>query len=130
MATTQVQKSAGIKKGAVVVPKATKADPIKAASKLSALKSKFLIVHAKNTHPHMYSSSHGFHFLELYCAARPERLELIKAGIPANTVTALADKLNTSKERLMATLGLSRSTIMRRIHNNQDLSMDQAERVI
>jgi putative toxin-antitoxin system antitoxin component (TIGR02293 family) len=130
MATTQVQKSAGVKKGGVVVPKTTKSDPIKAASKPSALRSDFVIVYAKNTHRHMYSSSHGFHFLEIYCAARPERLELIKAGIPANTVTLLADKLHTSKERLMTTLGFSRSTIMRRIQNNQDLSMDQAERVV
>jgi putative toxin-antitoxin system antitoxin component (TIGR02293 family) len=129
MTATPAQKSVVVKKGNVV-PKVVKTEPIKALTRQSGSKAEYIIFLSTAPHRHMYSSSHGFHFLEIYCAARPERLELIKGGIPAFTVTKLANKLNTRQERLFEILDFPRSTIMRRIHKNQDLPTDQAERLI
>lgn len=58
-----------------------------------------------------------------------QRVRLLKRGVPAATLPALARDLGMSKERLYATLGLARATVDRRLRADQRLTPDESERV-
>ena len=59
-----------------------------------------------------------------------ERVELIKAGVPAQTVLALANAMGISKDKLFQTLGLPRATIDRKLREGKALSSDESSRVL
>lgn len=69
-------------------------------------------------------------FKDVYSAGGHERLDLIKSGIKAKLVAELAQVMFTSQDYLMDTLGFSRTTILRKIANQQDLSTEHAERIV
>lgn len=58
------------------------------------------------------------------------RIELIRQGVPASSISALSARMGISKETLLASLGLSRATISRKEKNDTPLSKDESERVI
>jgi putative toxin-antitoxin system antitoxin component (TIGR02293 family) len=66
----------------------------------------------------------------LYQAAPIERIEQIKRGVGARQVFALAEQLDTTQDRLMQHLGLPRATMVRKSRARQNLSTEQAERVV
>ncbi|WP_256856638.1 antitoxin Xre-like helix-turn-helix domain-containing protein [Variovorax sp. KK3] len=59
-----------------------------------------------------------------------ERIELVKAGVPAQTTLALANAMGISKDRLFQTLGLPRATIDRKLREGKVLSSDESSRVL
>ena len=59
-----------------------------------------------------------------------ERVELVKAGVPAQTTLALANAMGISKEKLYQTLGLPRATIDRKLREGRVLSSDESSRVL
>lgn len=71
-----------------------------------------------------------FDFTAVYQAAPIERIEWIKHGVDASDVLKMAARLDTSQEQLMQRLGLPRATIVRKSKARQNLSTEQAERVV
>ncbi len=66
----------------------------------------------------------------LHRATGLERVELIREGVPASALDQIVRRMHISRERLYATLRLPRSTIDRKIKNNETLSAEHSERVI
>jgi putative toxin-antitoxin system antitoxin component (TIGR02293 family) len=66
-----------------------------------------------------------------YFRASPlERIEIIKARIPASYVVTLTGSMEMSKETLYWTLHLARATIDRKIRRKERLTQDESERVL
>ncbi len=66
----------------------------------------------------------------VYGAESGERIRLVREGVPAAALGALARDLGVSKERLYGTLGVPRATMERKARANARLSSDESERVI
>jgi putative toxin-antitoxin system antitoxin component (TIGR02293 family) len=58
------------------------------------------------------------------------RIELVRRGVPAETVHIIADAMGIAKDRLYKTLGVSRATVERKIRAKERLGQDQGERVM
>ena len=58
------------------------------------------------------------------------RAYLVKAGAPSSLLSNLSASMDVPKERLIKMLGLSRSTVARKIADKADFSMDDSERVV
>lgn len=69
-------------------------------------------------------------FLALYRADAMERIGIVKRGMPATTVEAMAKRMTVSKERLVTTLGLARATVDRKARDNKALSADDSARLL
>jgi putative toxin-antitoxin system antitoxin component (TIGR02293 family) len=69
-------------------------------------------------------------FLQVFRADAMERVRMVKHGVPANSVEAIAKRMAMPKERLVGTLGLARATIDRKARENKPLSADESSRVI
>jgi putative toxin-antitoxin system antitoxin component (TIGR02293 family) len=59
-----------------------------------------------------------------------ERIKIIRLGIPARRVGALARTMDRPKERLMEVLNLKRATINRKEKRNEALSVEESERLM
>ena len=59
-----------------------------------------------------------------------ERIELVKAGVPAQVALAVANAMGISKDKLFQTLGLPRATIDRKLREGKALSSDESSRVL
>jgi putative toxin-antitoxin system antitoxin component (TIGR02293 family) len=66
----------------------------------------------------------------LFRATGLERVQMIRQGVPAAVVEKIVRRMDIPKERLYATLRLPRSTVDRKIRNNDTLSAEHSERVI
>jgi putative toxin-antitoxin system antitoxin component (TIGR02293 family) len=69
-------------------------------------------------------------FRKAYCASSGDRLLVIKYGVPAVKVYDLASTLNVSQDEMVKRLGLSKSTIGRKVQAGDTLSAEQSERVV
>jgi putative toxin-antitoxin system antitoxin component (TIGR02293 family) len=69
-------------------------------------------------------------FLTMYQADPMERIAIVKRGVPASGVDALAKRMAMPKERLVVTLGLARATVDRKARANQALSRDDSSRLL
>lgn len=69
-------------------------------------------------------------FKKAYRSSSADRFLVIKTGIAARRVYDLATKLNVSQDLMMKRLGLSKSTISRKVQADQTLTADQSERVL
>lgn len=69
-------------------------------------------------------------FVDMYRADPIERIDLIKRGVPATEVEALAKRMAIPKDRLVSTLGLARATVDRKAKENKPLSSDDSSRVV
>ncbi|WP_256077956.1 antitoxin Xre-like helix-turn-helix domain-containing protein [Massilia sp. YIM B04103] len=59
-----------------------------------------------------------------------EKINAIRSGVPALLVGDLSSIMNISRESLIDSLGLSRTTINRKAQHKQALSREESERVI
>lgn len=66
----------------------------------------------------------------LHDVAPIARIELVRDGVPAEAVSAIAEEMNIARERLYAMLGLARATIERKLRHGHRLGPDESERVI
>lgn len=66
----------------------------------------------------------------LFRATGLERVRMIRKGVPAALVERIVRRMDIPKERLYETLRLPRSTVDRKIRNNDTLSAEHSERVI
>lgn len=86
--------------------------------------------HKDATRPSKSAELSLFDFMSVYNAAPMDRINWMKKGLGADYIAAFAEQLRTSKDQLMKTLDLPRATIDRKAKANQNLSTEQAERVI
>ena len=66
----------------------------------------------------------------LYYATELERVLIIRQGVPANMLVQIGSAMEMSNDLLFSTLALPRSTVVRKIQNNEVLSAEQSERVV
>lgn len=66
----------------------------------------------------------------LYHATELERVMIIRQGVPANILVQIGRAMDISNDLLFSTLALPRSTVVRKIQNNEALSAEQSERVV
>ena len=79
------------------------------------------------------TGAHSHHVAEVssaYLADPQTRIDIIRQGIPATRIGELAQRMEISKETLLAILGMSRATISRKEKNAALLSKDESERVL
>ena len=69
-------------------------------------------------------------FKQAYRADPMELVTLVKRGVTAESVQALAKLMSISKERLADTLGLASATVNRKSRDQKPLSSDESSRVI
>ncbi|GJH26983.1 antitoxin Xre-like helix-turn-helix domain-containing protein [Caballeronia novacaledonica] len=69
-------------------------------------------------------------FKKAYRSSSADRFLIIKTGVAARKVYDLATKLNVSQDLIIKRLGLSKSTISRKVQADQTLTADQSERVL
>jgi len=69
-------------------------------------------------------------FADIYSAQPSDRIKIIRNGVPANYVVYISKSMGITRESLFNALGLPRSTIERKVTNNQALPPEQGERVI
>ena len=69
-------------------------------------------------------------FRRTYGASPLERMTMIRDGIPADTVRRIAQRFNISQEVLMMRLGMSKSTISRKVQEGGKLTSEQSERLV
>lgn len=65
-----------------------------------------------------------------YRLSTADRVDVVKAGVPASFVDVAAHWLGQPKERLTRMLGLSQATVNRKAAKGQALSPEQGERVL
>ena len=59
-----------------------------------------------------------------------ERARLVKAGAPSSLLPKLSVSMGVPTERLIKVLGLSRSTVARKLAGKEDFSMNDSERIV
>ena len=65
-----------------------------------------------------------------YWLSPMERSQLVKQGVPAREVVALADAMAVPRDQLMRVLGLARSTVERKIAQRGPLSQHESEKMV
>lgn len=83
-----------------------------------------------SAYPGRYKMGSAVRFAHVYHAAPQEKIEIIKQGLSAEHVGALAEVMAISKETLINTLRLSRATVNRKARSAKALSQDETERVL
>jgi putative toxin-antitoxin system antitoxin component (TIGR02293 family) len=58
------------------------------------------------------------------------RIGLVRDGVPAEMVSAIAEEMSIARDKLYAMLGLARATIERKLRHGHRLGPDESERVI
>jgi putative toxin-antitoxin system antitoxin component (TIGR02293 family) len=71
-----------------------------------------------------------YRYVDIYLAPAQERIEAIRAGVPARRVDRLSELMQVTKESLIGTLGLSRATLSRKARAGEKLARDESERVL
>jgi putative toxin-antitoxin system antitoxin component (TIGR02293 family) len=66
----------------------------------------------------------------LYRFTPLERVELVKAGVPALLVVRISEDMAIPREKLYETIGLARATVNRKLRERQMLDQDESERVL
>ncbi|MCG2585188.1 antitoxin Xre-like helix-turn-helix domain-containing protein [Massilia sp. TS11] len=85
---------------------------------------------AKKTKLRITRNTDAKHFIHWYRMDFADKIHVIRTGVPAQLVGELASLMNMPKEALMASLGLSRATINRKVQRAQALSPEESERVM
>ncbi len=66
----------------------------------------------------------------LYAMTPLGRVDLVKQGVPPETLGILATDMGIPKEQLYATLGVPRATMERKLRERRPLNQDEGERVV
>ncbi|MEJ7811512.1 MAG: antitoxin Xre/MbcA/ParS toxin-binding domain-containing protein [Gemmatimonadaceae bacterium] len=66
----------------------------------------------------------------LNAASRIERVEMMRQGVPAALLTLLSEEMEISREKLYATIGMSRATADRKVKAQRLLSSSESERAL
>jgi putative toxin-antitoxin system antitoxin component (TIGR02293 family) len=69
-------------------------------------------------------------YTALYDMQPVERAELVKRRAPSRIISSISKDMDMSRDRFVSIIGLPRGTIARRISQNEDLSVDESERLV
>lgn len=69
-------------------------------------------------------------YRSVHALGRAERIDMVKAGLPARLLTTLASDMQVPRERLYGWLGIARTTANRKVKGDEVLSQDESERVL
>lgn len=69
-------------------------------------------------------------FQRAFLAGAIEQVGIVRSGVPARLVEAMAHEMKVPKEWLVTTLGLARATVDRKARNDKTLSMDESSKVL
>lgn len=72
----------------------------------------------------------GRAYLDYHDASNVDRIDIVKAGLPARLLTMLADDMHVTRERLYRWLGIARATANRKVKADDVLSQDESERAL
>ena len=86
----------------------------------------------KTRHPALRRALRGKSrsYVVFYDASNVDRIGIVKAGLPARLLTALADDMHVTRERLYRWLGIARATANRKVKADDVLSQDESERAL
>jgi putative toxin-antitoxin system antitoxin component (TIGR02293 family) len=65
-----------------------------------------------------------------YDAGHVDRIGIVKAGLPAKLLTALANDMHVTREQVYRWLGIARATANRKVKAGNALSQDESERAL
>lgn len=85
-----------------------------------------VVEHTKGGKP----AKRPFDYLKLWRAAPSERIQVIKAGVPAREVKRFVTELHLDQGIMFGALNLKTATVNRKAAKNQALSSDESERVL
>jgi putative toxin-antitoxin system antitoxin component (TIGR02293 family) len=85
---------------------------------------------AKPTLNGWFSAGNAGAFQDLYKSSLLDRIDLVKHGIPARSLTELSERMALSKEKLYQTIGVAKATMTRKIKKAQVLDKDESERAL
>jgi putative toxin-antitoxin system antitoxin component (TIGR02293 family) len=72
----------------------------------------------------------GSRYLQWHQRGPVLKIDIIRAGVPAQLVGDLSAEMGLSKETVIDFLGLSRTTVNRKAQKHQPLSREESERVV
>jgi putative toxin-antitoxin system antitoxin component (TIGR02293 family) len=72
----------------------------------------------------------GRTYADYHDASNVDRIDIVKAGLPARLLTKLAEDMNVTRERLYRWLGIARATANRKVKADGVLSQDESERAL
>ncbi len=103
-----------------------------AASAVASVRSKPAVkaVVRRSSNAEQVNWSKDWRFESLHDCEPMARVELVKRGVPASVAATIAGRMGISKERMYATLGLSRATVERKVRESKPLSPDESSRVL
>lgn len=76
------------------------------------------------------STASPFEFIEIYRASPLDRIGVIKAGVPARNVKLLSNRLHVDQQVMFEALKLKTATVNRKAARNENLSIEDGERVV
>jgi putative toxin-antitoxin system antitoxin component (TIGR02293 family) len=76
------------------------------------------------------SASRPFAYLDLYRASPFDRIEVIKAGVPAKSVKGFITALRLDQQVMFDALNLKTATVNKKAARNEVLSAEDSERVV
>lgn len=80
--------------------------------------------------PAQVRHARSFAFMDLYRASPAKRIEVIKAGIPADRVKRLSSELRLDQQVLFQALNFKTATVNRKAARGGALSVEESERVV
>lgn len=69
-------------------------------------------------------------YVDFWDVSPVDRIDIVKAGLPARVLTSLADDMHVTRERLFGWLGIARATANRKVKAGEVLNQDESERAL
>ncbi|MGN7126403.1 type II RES/Xre toxin-antitoxin system antitoxin [Methylorubrum thiocyanatum] len=82
------------------------------------------------THPGAHPGARPFAYLDLYRASPFDRIEVIKAGVPARSVKGFITALHLDQQVMFDALNLKTATVNKKAARDEALSAEDSERVV
>jgi len=73
---------------------------------------------------------HAGNVWQLHTFDPVERIAIVKNGLPADVLPAIARDLGYSREKLYRTIGVARATVERKVRQRKALTSDESERTL
>lgn len=127
---TKPKKATARSSGSAKPTKASAVVSVRATSKKAAVREKVRALRQSGAGKAVRTQPKTLTATGLYCATELERVAIIRRGLPANILVQISSAMAISNELLFTTLAFPRSTVVRKIQNNEVLTSEQSERVV
>ena len=96
----------------------------------SRIKPETVRVEVKAVHTSTKTQGKPSSYLQAFWASPSEQIDIIRKGLPAETLARVVQDMGVTKERIIYVLKLPRTTINRQIAKNEPLSPEFSERTL